>query len=178
MASTVNEVLLTEYLLATSNDDALKGALLNNYLEQFRTTVFRQTMFAEFEKLAYSLSEQGIALTPELFKDRYLDLNKKYFGAAVNVDDRIGYEWARIPHFYNSFYVYQYATGFSAAVAIAQNILKTGKVDNYIEFLKSVGQRLPHRAFENSGCGSVLTPAGTDVHGGVLQNIGQNIALL
>ena len=137
VASTCNEALLIHHLLEESKDDAEKAYLLNYFLEQFRTTLFRQTMFAEFEKIAHAKSEAGETLTAEMLCDIYYDLNKQYFGDDIVVDKEIALEWARIPHFYNPFYVYQYATGFSAAIAISSKILagEPGIVEKYKQFL-------------------------------------------
>jgi oligoendopeptidase F len=137
VASTLNEELLTDYLLKSSDDRAVQLAVVNHSLEQFRTTLYRQTMFAEFEKIAHEKSESGTALTAETLSEIHYDLNKKYHGEGVSVDEEIGIEWARIPHFYRSFYVYKYATGMSAAVALSQQILNDGQsaVDRYLQFL-------------------------------------------
>ena len=137
VASTCNEALLIRHLLDNSKDDKEKAYLLNYFLEQFRGTLFRQTMFAEFEKLAHAKSEAGVPLTAEVLCDIYYDLNKKYFGEDVVIDEAIALEWARIPHFYTPFYVYQYATGFSAAIAISSKILagEEGIVEKYKKFL-------------------------------------------
>ena len=139
VASTCNEALLIRYLLDHSKDDIEKAYLLNYFLEQFRSTLFRQTMFAEFEKLAHAKSEAGETLTAEVLCDMYYDLNKKYFGDEIVVDKEIALEWSRIPHFYTPFYVYQYSTGFSAAIAISSKILKgeEGIVEKYKKFLSS-----------------------------------------
>ena len=139
VASTCNEALLIRYLLDHSKDDKEKAYLLNYFLEQFRSTLFRQTMFAEFEKLAHAKSEAGETLTAEVLCDMYYDLNKKYFGNEIVVDKEIALEWSRIPHFYTPFYVYQYSTGFSAAIAISSKILKgePGIVEKYKKFLSS-----------------------------------------
>ena len=137
VASTCNEALLIHHLLENSKDDAEKAYLLNYFLEQFRTTLFRQTMFAEFEKIAHAKAEAGETLTAEKLCDIYYDLNKQYFGDDIVVDKEIALEWARIPHFYTPFYVYQYATGFSAAIAISSKILagEPGIVEKYKKFL-------------------------------------------
>ena len=139
VASTCNEALLIRYLLDHSKDDKEKAYLLNYFLEQFRSTLFRQTTFAEFEKLAHAKSEAGETLTAEVLCDMYYDLNKKYFGNEIVVDKEIALEWSRIPHFYTPFYVYQYSTGFSAAIAISSKILKgePGIVEKYKKFLSS-----------------------------------------
>jgi oligoendopeptidase F len=141
VASTTNEALLMDYLLKKSSDPKEKMYLLTYYADQFRTTVFRQTMFAEFEKLIHEHAEQGESLTPQVLSDIYYDLSLKYHGPDMVVDKDIAMEWARIPHFYNSFYVYKYATGFSAATSFSKQILKEGQpaVDRYLGFLKSGG---------------------------------------
>lgn len=139
VASTTNEVLLMEYLLKEAKTDKERLYLVNRYMEKFKSTVYRQTMFAEFEKVTNELAEQGEALTDDRLTEIYFELNKKYYGSDVVVDKEIGYEWMRIPHFYYNFYVYQYATGFSAAVAIAYRILRDEKnaLEDYKEFLSS-----------------------------------------
>lgn len=139
VASTTNEVLLMEYMLKNAKDNKERAYLLNHYMDSFKGTVFRQTMFAEFEKTSNEMAESGEPLTHENLTKLYLDLNKKYYGEAMISDDLIGYEWMRIPHFYYNFYVYQYATGFSAAVAIANRVLKEGEtaVNDYMKFLQS-----------------------------------------
>lgn len=139
VASTVNEVLLLKYLLKNSTDVKLKKYLCSYYLEMIRTTIFRQTMFAEFEYIAHDSAEKGIPLTKDYLNDEYLKLNKKYYGDAVVSDDEIAYEWARIPHFYNSFYVYKYATGLISAISIAERIYSEGDkaVEDYFRFLSS-----------------------------------------
>ncbi|MCI8648212.1 MAG: oligoendopeptidase F [Firmicutes bacterium] len=139
VASTVNESLLMRHLLDKETDPKMRKYLLNLYIEEFRTTLFRQTMFAEFEQLTHKAIEDGEVLTAEWMCEEYQKLNDKYFGPAVEQDDTIRYEWARIPHFYNAFYVYKYATGYSAATAISSKILKEGAParDAYIEFLKT-----------------------------------------
>ncbi|AKG37637.1 oligoendopeptidase F [Paenibacillus durus] len=141
VASTTNEALLMHYLLEKSTDKKEKMYLLTYYADQFRTTVFRQTMFAEFEKIVHERAEKGESLTPQDLSAIYYDLNVKYYGKDMVVDKDIEMEWARIPHFYNSFYVYKYATGFSAATSFSKQILEEGKpaVDRYLGFLKSGG---------------------------------------
>ncbi|GGH15758.1 oligoendopeptidase F [Paenibacillus segetis] len=141
VASTTNEALLMDYLLKKSTDPKQKLYLLTYYADQFRTTIFRQTMFAEFEKIIHERAEAGISLTPQELSSIYYDLNVKYHGKEMAVDQEIEMEWARIPHFYNSFYVYKYATGFSAATSFSKQILEEGKpaVDRYLGFLKSGG---------------------------------------
>ncbi len=139
VASTLNEGLLTEYLLKTSDDPAVRLAILNHSLEDLRGTLFRQTMFAEFELQIHSRAEQGEPLTADTLSAMYRALNEKYYGAEALIDELIVIEWARIPHFYYNFYVYQYATGVSAACALVQQILQEGvpAVDRYLKFLSS-----------------------------------------
>lgn len=139
VASTVNEVLLLKHLLKTAKDKKLKKYLLFYLLEMIRTTLFRQTQFAEFESYAHSQVEKGIPLNKDNLSKEYLKLNKKYYGNAVYHDKEIKYEWARIPHFYRAFYVYKYATGIVSALAIVNRILKEGKpaIDDYFKFLSS-----------------------------------------
>lgn len=153
VASTLNELLLVNYLLENSSSKEERIYLLNYYLEQFRTTVYRQTMFAEFEKITHERVEAGEPLTAKEFTDIYYDLNKKYYGKSCIVDEEIGLEWARIPHFYSNFYVYKYATGFSAASALSEKILNEGKsaVEKYIEFLKSGGSDYPLNQLRAAG---------------------------
>ncbi|WP_324824281.1 oligoendopeptidase F [Sinanaerobacter sp. ZZT-01] len=139
VASTVNESLLMKHLLTHAENDEIKKYILNLYIEAFRTTLFRQTMFAEFEKMTHEAVEQGEVLTAQWLSEEYGKLNQKYFGENVVYDSEIKMEWARIPHFYNAFYVYKYATGFSAAAALSDRILNEGKQaqEDYIAFLKS-----------------------------------------
>lgn len=140
VASTFNEALLTDYLLKGTDDPKLKMYLINHQLESFRTTLYRQTMFAEFEHIAHQRVESGQALTADVLDEIYYDLNQRYYGTeGMVVDDLIAVEWARIPHFYSAFYVYQYATGISAAVALSQQVLAEGRsaVERYLTFLKS-----------------------------------------
>ncbi|MBQ6370192.1 MAG: oligoendopeptidase F [Firmicutes bacterium] len=139
VASTVNESLLMHHLLQTETDPEMRKYLLNMHLEEFRTTLFRQTMFAEFEDLTHKEIEAGGQLTADWMCEKYQELNDKYYGPAVEKDDTIRYEWARIPHFYNAFYVYKYATGYSAATAISHKILTEGEpaAKAYIDFLRT-----------------------------------------
>lgn len=136
VASTVNENLLMKHLIENATDPLMKKYLLNMHIEAFRTTLFRQTMFAEFEHQTHLAVENGETLTADWLCNAYSELNNKYFGSAMTHDDLIQYEWSRIPHFYNAFYVYKYATGYSAATAISDIILKDGAKD-YLEFLKT-----------------------------------------
>lgn len=137
VASTVNEALLMEYLLENTEDKKEKAYLINYFMEQFRGTLFRQTMFAEFEKKTHEMAEQGEPLTCERLMKLYHELNVLYFGKEIVVDEKIDLEWARIPHFYNAFYVYQYATGYSAAISLSRKILSEGQpaVERYLDFL-------------------------------------------
>ncbi len=139
VASTLNEGLLTEYLLKSTNDKAVRIAILNHALEDIRATLFRQTMFAEFEQQIHHQAEEGEALTADTLTAIYKTLNGKYYGGEAVIDDLIGIEWARIPHFYYNFYVYQYATGISAASALVHQILTEGQpaVKRYLKFLSS-----------------------------------------
>ena len=138
VASTVNEVLPLKYMLANANDDDFKKYLLNYHLDSMRATLHRQTMFAEFESEAHAVAERGEALTKELMCSIYKEIGKKYYGDAIEHDYNISCEWARIPHFYTSFYVYKYATGITAAINIANRILTEGEpaVQDYFKFLK------------------------------------------
>lgn len=137
VASTVNEALLMEYLLNTTNDKKQKLYLINYFMEQFRGTLFRQTMFAEFELIAHEKYEQGESLTFDMLCEIYKALNIKYYGKDIVIDEQITWEWTRIPHFYNAFYVYQYATGYSAAIALSNKILNENNASDYLKFLKS-----------------------------------------
>ena len=151
VASTVNEILLTKHLLKTVTDEKLRRYVLSHYIDQFRTTVIRQTMFAEFEMIAHEMAEKGEPITAESLCRVYGELNARYHGPAMAADGTICYEWARIPHFYNAFYVYKYATGFSCAVAIASNLHKPGMLEKYIEFLSSGGSDYPIALLEKAG---------------------------
>ena len=137
VASTCNEALLISDLLKRTNDLVERKYLINYFLDQFKGTMYRQTMFAEFEMLTHDIVSKGGVLTADQLCELYLTLNKKYFGEEMISDPEIAYEWARIPHFYTPFYVYQYATGFAAAIAISSKILKgeEGIVEKYKQFL-------------------------------------------
>lgn len=145
VASTVNELLLANYMLKNSKNKDEKLAIINHILDLYKATLYRQTMFAEFEKETHKLREKGEVLTSELLSNTYYNLVKKYFGPNVLCDDLIRYEWARIPHFYYNFYVYKYATGISVASYIVDGILnnKEGALENYINFLKTGGSMYP-----------------------------------
>ncbi len=163
VASTLNEALLMHHLLNTTTDKTKKMYLLNYYMEQFRTTVYRQTMFAEFEKIIHGKAEAGESLTADVLCQVYHDLNVKYYGPDMIVDELLDMEWSRIPHFYSSFYVYKYATGFSAATAIAHKILTEGQsaIDNYLKFLKSGGSDYPIELLKIAGV-DMMTPEPVD----------------
>jgi oligoendopeptidase F len=153
VASTLNEALLMHYMLKNTTDKTKKMYLLNYYMEQFRTTVYRQTMFAEFEKIIHSKAEAGESLTADVLCQVYHDLNVLYYGPDMIVDELLDMEWSRIPHFYSSFYVYKYATGFSAATALAHKIIEEGQsaIDQYLEFLKSGGSDYPIELLKIAG---------------------------
>lgn len=142
-----------DYLLKTVEEKDKKLFLLNHYLEQFRGTVFRQTMFAEFEKKIHALVEGGEALTPELLSQIYHQLNVDYYGPEMVVDDEVKLEWARIPHFYSAFYVYKYATGFSAATALTRRIIDQGEpaVVRYLAFLQAGDSDYPLNLLKVAG---------------------------
>lgn len=139
VASTCNEALLMNDLLQRTEDKKQRAYLLNYFLEQFRTTLYRQTMFAEFEEKIHRLAEEGETLTADVLKKLYYELNLLYYGKDMVVDEEIAIEWARVPHFYYNFYVYQYSTGFAAAIALSRKIIAEGQpaVENYLRFLKS-----------------------------------------
>lgn len=154
VASTTNEALLNDYLLKTRTDRAERLYLLNNQLETFRGTLFRQTMFAEFEHMIHKAAQSGVSLTPEYLNETYLELNKRYFGEELVIDHEIAFEWARIPHFYYNYYVYQYATGISASAALSQQILEEGEpaVRRYIDkFLKAGSSDYPIEVLKAAG---------------------------
>jgi len=154
VASTTNESLLNDYLLKTINDEQKRIYLLNHYLEGFRGTVFRQTMFAEFEHLIHQKAQNSEALTADSLTKDYYELNKKYYGVEdMVIDEEIGLEWSRIPHFYYNYYVYQYATGFSAAAALSNGILTEGApaVERYINFLKAGSSDYPIEVLKKAG---------------------------
>ena len=153
VASTVNEVLLHRYILNNVKDEKVKKYILSYFLEMIRTTLFRQTQFAEFEYEAHNLAFNGEPLTKDTLNKLYGDLNKKYYGEAVVTDDNISTEWARIPHFYTSFYVYKYATGITSALAIADRILTEGEpaVKDYFKFLSSGSSDSPVELLKIAG---------------------------
>lgn len=153
IASTVNEVLLDDYLYKHSQTKEEKIKYLTNFLDKVRTTIFRQTMFAEFEQIMYDKEDKGVPLTEKEFSDTYYELNKLYYGNNVVSDEKIRYEWARIPHFYSSFYVYQYATGLISALSIASDIInnKENAKENYLTFLSSGGSNYPLEILKLAG---------------------------
>ncbi|MDR3121790.1 MAG: oligoendopeptidase F [Clostridiales bacterium] len=153
VASTVNESLMLNYLIGAAKDETEKAYLLNRQLETIRGTLFRQTMFAEFERTVHKKAQEGEALTPDTLSEVYKALNDKYFAKEVAVDGRIALEWARIPHFYRPFYVYQYATGISAAIFLTERIRAEGReaVDRYMEFLSSGGGDYPLLLLSRAG---------------------------
>jgi len=153
VASTCNEFLLMQHLLKKCTDKQEKIFLLNYFIDQFKGTIFRQTMFAEFEKITHAMCDNDESLTADDLCEIYTDLNKKYFGPDMVIDEEIAMEWARIPHFYNEFYVYQYATGFSAAIALAKGILEKGEpaVEAYKTFLKGGSSKDPIDLLKGAG---------------------------
>lgn len=153
VASTANEALLNDYLLKITTDQTKQLYLLNNYLQGFVGTVFRQTLFAEFEHKIHILAQNGEPLTADTLSELYYDLNKKYFGNEINVNKEIEIEWARIPHFYMTYYVFQYATGFSAATALSKQILEEGDpaVERYTNFLKAGCSDYPIEVLKKAG---------------------------
>lgn len=159
VASTTNEALLNHFLLENVKSKQEELYILNHYLEQFRGTVYRQAMFAEFERDIHAMVERGEALTGDKLNNHYMNLNIKYYGEDMIVDEEIKYEWSRIPHFYYNFYVFQYATGFSAAVALSQSILKNGKegLDKYLGFLESGSSEYPIEILKKAGADMTTT---------------------
>ena len=158
VASTFNEVLLTEHLLKTTDDRSMKAFILNRQIDDIRGTLYRQTMFAEFEREVHAAEEAGEALTLESFKAIYRKLLTDYFGSRFAIDGELELECLRIPHFYNAFYVYKYATGLSAAVALATQVLDTGDATRYLGFLRSGGSRFPVETLRDAGV-DMSTPA-------------------
>ena len=153
VASTTNEILLLEHMLKTTKDKKIKLYLINQYLEQVRGTIYRQTMFAEFEKLLYEAAQQNESITADMLDKLWHELNLKYYGPDIILDQEIDVEWARIPHFYMDFYVYQYVTGYSAATTLAGKILNEGQPaqEKYLEFLKSGGSDYSLTLLKNAG---------------------------
>jgi len=153
VASTFNEDLLTRFMLEKVERREGKIYLINQKIEDIRVTLFRQTMFAEFELQIHEMAEKNTPLTPALLKDEYYKLNKKYFGEDVVIDPEISIEWARIPHFYCNFYVYQYATGISAALALSERVMEGGEKEreDYLNFLKGGSSRYPIDLLKTAG---------------------------
>ncbi|MCC5895135.1 MAG: oligoendopeptidase F [Alkalibacterium sp.] len=153
IASTTNENLLTDYLLETTKDPKARAYVLSHYLDGFKGTVFRQTQFAEFEHFMHVESAKGTPLTADFLSENYRDINSKYYGDSVEKDDAIQYEWARIPHFYYNYYVYQYSTGFCAATALADKLLKNedGALDKYLTYLKAGSSDYPIEVMKKAG---------------------------
>ena len=153
VASTCNEALLMEYLLGKTTDKKERAYLINHFLEQFRTTLYRQTMFAEFEMNIGKLAQEGTALTPDVLNAEYRRLNRLYFGESIVLDDEIDMEWMRIPHFYYNYYVFQYATGYAAAIALSRRILREGEsaVKDYIGFLSGGCSKSPIDLLKGAG---------------------------
>lgn len=153
IASTTNENILTDYLLETTKDPKARAYVLSHYLDGFKGTVFRQTQFAEFEHLMHEKAREGQPLTADFLSSEYKELNNKYYGDSVEKDEAIQYEWARIPHFYYNYYVYQYSTGFCAATALADKILKKeeGALEDYLTYLKSGSSNYPIEVMKKAG---------------------------
>ena len=153
VASTCNEVLLMRHLLARTQDKKQRAYLINHFLDQFKGTIYRQTMFAEFEREMGRMSEAGEALTADALCEKYLALNKLYFGPDMVSDEGISLEWARIPHFFYNYYVFQYATGYSAAIALSRRILREGApaVKDYIGFLSGGCSKDPIDLLKGAG---------------------------
>lgn len=167
VASTTNEILLTDFMLKKFDDPKIKAYLINHYLDGFKGTVFRQTQFAQFEHLIHDAQQNGTALTAEFFTKNYFDINKKYYGEQMTYDEEIGFEWARIPHFYYNYYVYQYATGFSAASALSAKILNEGPmaIEAYLNYLKSGSSDVPIEVLKKAGVDMTSNQATKDALG-------------
>ncbi|MGB7460780.1 MAG: M3 family metallopeptidase, partial [Carnobacterium jeotgali] len=153
IASTTNENILTDYLLETQKDPKVRAYVLNHYLDGFKGTIFRQTQFAEFEHFIHEEAAKGTPLTSEFLTNYYGELNARYYGPDVEKDTEIALEWTRIPHFYYNYYVYQYSTGFSAATALADKIVKgeEGALDKYLTYLKSGNSDYPIEVMKKAG---------------------------
>jgi oligoendopeptidase F len=153
VASTFNEELLTHFLLEQTTDPKMRAYIINRQVDDLRGTLFRQTMFAEFEKVIHGIEERGEGLTLETFRKEYRKLLEAYFGGAVVIDEVLDLECLRIPHFYSAFYVYKYATGISAAVALSERVLsgEEGAVGKYLAFLKSGGSKFPLETLREAG---------------------------
>jgi oligoendopeptidase F len=160
VASTFNEELLTHHFLEQTTDSKMRAYIINRQIDDLRGTLFRQTMFAEFEKIIHAVEESGDALTLDVFKSRYRKLLETYFAENFVLDPQLDLECLRIPHFYSAFYVYKYATGISAAVALSEQVLsgESGSVDAYLNFLRSGGSKFPLDALKTAGV-DMATPA-------------------
>ena len=167
VASTTNENLLTAYLLKKYSDPKIQAYIINHYLDGVKGTVYRQTQFAEFEHLIHQSAQSGIALTQEYLSKEYDRINRFYYGETMTYDSEIQYEWARIPHFYYNYYVYQYATGFSAASALSHKILTEGQsaVENYLKFLQAGSSVKPIDALRIAGVDMTSNQATLDALG-------------
>ena len=163
VASTCNEALLMQHLLAKTDDKLQRAYLLNHFLEQFRGTLYRQTMFAEFELAINEMAARGEGITADALSTLYRDLNERYYGPDIVLDEQIALEWARIPHFYYGYYVYQYATGYAAAIALSNRILAEGApaVEDYLGFLKGGSSKTPIELLKGAGV-DMATPAPID----------------
>jgi oligoendopeptidase F len=153
VASTCNEALLMQHLLGKTTDKKERAFLINHFMEQFKGTVYRQTMFAEFEMNIGRMVQEGKTLTPDVLSSEYKRLNELYYGPDMIIDDDIAVEWARIPHFYYNYYVFQYATGFSAAMALSRKILSEGEsaVKDYLDFLSGGCSKSPIDLLKGAG---------------------------
>ena len=153
VASQVNQILLSKYLINNSDDKEFKKYLIDDLIRDFKAAIYRQTMFADFEKTIHDLDSKGEILTHELLCETYYNLNKEYFGENIVIDEEIKYEWQRIPHFYMNFYVYQYATAYTAAIKIVSDILNNKKdaVNNYLKFLKLGATKTPIESLKVAG---------------------------
>jgi len=153
VASTCNEALLMEYLLSRTTDKRERAYLINHFMEQFKGTIYRQTMFAEFELNIGKMVAEGKTLTADVLSQEYKRLNALYYGPDIVVDDEIAMEWARIPHFYYNYYVFQYATGYSAAIALSRRILREGEsaVKDYLDFLSGGCSKTPIELLKGAG---------------------------
>lgn len=168
VASTFNEILLTEHLLRTTDDRKMRAYIINRQIDDLRGTLYRQTMFAEFEKAIHAAEEAGEALTLDTFKRIYRGLLEAYFGPDFAIDDQLELEGLRIPHFYGGFYVYKYATGISAAVALAGQVLETGDATRYLDFLRSGGSKFPIETLKLAGV-DMSTPEPVDAALGLFE---------
>jgi oligoendopeptidase F len=158
VASTFNEELLTHHLLESTTDPRLRAYVISRQIDDIRGTVYRQTMFAEFERVTHAMEEAGEALTLDVFRRVYRGLLDEWFGGEFRIDDALELECLRIPHFYNAFYVYKYSTGMAASVALSEQVLRTGDASRYLGFLKSGGSQFPIPTLQAAGV-DMSTPA-------------------